>query len=238
VNGTNGFDAGEMPRSDDPRARQKQSIFRIRHEAVEVSDRRERALAAAAEVATGEAELAQAAHHAEQQSTDPERRRRGSFPLAVFAAIVFAVLDVYPAWWAAQALNGDLRQTRIVAGLLVAGLAGFAAVVSYFQHGRQAWSYIVLHRAETYPLWRLSVRSKRLEKRAARLCDDAARARKQRLDDEAALAIVHDAQPEVLGELLDRTRMRRFRGVESAPALNGASGTPSHGSGSSSVDPA
>jgi hypothetical protein len=83
-----------------------QRIFRRRLRTLEAAQRysafaRTRATELGAEAALGEAEL-----EAEQQSADPEGRRHASFWLSVLATAVFAALDAWPAWWAAEALGG------------------------------------------------------------------------------------------------------------------------------------
>jgi hypothetical protein len=88
-----------------------------------------------AEEAAGDADAARATYAAERHSLDPEGKRGGSLTIAAFVACVLAVLDVAPAWWAAQALGGEQLDTWLVTGLLVAGLAGFAALLSHFKHG-------------------------------------------------------------------------------------------------------
>jgi hypothetical protein len=95
---------------------------------------REAAARSQAKDVTAEAELAQAELEAELQSVDPRAKRRGSLPLAGALAGLFALFDVGPAWWAADALRGGWWQTGLVTFLLVAGLAGFAALISYFEH--------------------------------------------------------------------------------------------------------
>jgi hypothetical protein len=90
---------------------------------------------AAAAATASEADMAERLYLAQRQRVDPDGKRPGSLPLAIFAAIVFAVLDVGPARWAAEALGSSLRDTRIVTLLLVAGLAGFAVLLSHFKHG-------------------------------------------------------------------------------------------------------
>ena len=111
-----------------------QRVFRRRLRTLEAARRyadfaRTRATEAGAEASLAEAEL-----EAEQQSADPDGRRHASFWLSVLAAAVFAALDGWPAWWAAEALGGGYLETAVVTGLLVAGLTGFAALLSYFRH--------------------------------------------------------------------------------------------------------
>jgi hypothetical protein len=129
---TNGVDAaahgGERVQA------RMQRIFRRRLRTLEAAQRysafaRTRAGESGAEAALAEAEL-----EAEQQSADPDGRRHASFWLSVLAAAIFAGLDGWPAWWAAEALGGGYLETGVVAALLVAGLTGFATLLSYFRH--------------------------------------------------------------------------------------------------------
>ena len=129
---TNGGDAGERVQA------RMQRMFRRRLRTLEAAQRysafaRTRATELGAEAALAEAEL-----EAEQQSADPDGRRHASFWLSVLAAAVFAGLDAWPAWWAAEALGGGYLETGVVAALLVAGLTGFAALLSYFRHRGEA----------------------------------------------------------------------------------------------------
>jgi hypothetical protein len=98
-----------------------------------------------AEEAAREADADERALDRAQMTVDADKKRRVWFPIAVFAALLFAVVDVIPAWWAAEALGGDYFETALVTALLVAGLAGFAALVSHFQHTRQwiSWRFAV-----------------------------------------------------------------------------------------------
>ena len=120
--------------------RRQQRAIRRRLNALQIAEQREDAAHASAASATEEAEFAQAEYEGELQSVDPDAKRRGSLPWAVVAAGVLAGLDVFPAWWAAEALGGDYFETVLVTGLLVAGLAGFAALLSYFDHDRRRTS--------------------------------------------------------------------------------------------------
>jgi hypothetical protein len=87
-----------------------------------------------AEEAQTEAYEARVEFEAEQIRVDPDGRRRGSLFAAVVIAIGLTLLDVVPAWWAAEALGGGLWATAVVALLLVAALAGLAALLSHFKH--------------------------------------------------------------------------------------------------------
>jgi hypothetical protein len=90
--------------------------------------------AVAADSAETEAYEATVELEAEQLRVDPSGSRRGSFSKAVTAAILLTLGEVVPAWWAAEALGGGLWATAIVAVLLVAALAGLAALLSHFKH--------------------------------------------------------------------------------------------------------
>jgi hypothetical protein len=90
--------------------------------------------AAAADNALREAGDAKRLYEAERHSLDPRAKRRGLLPVAIVAAIVLACLDFVPAWYAAEALGGDMSATAVMSVLLVAALAGFAALLGYFEH--------------------------------------------------------------------------------------------------------
>ena len=138
---TNGAaEADAIAHGDGRATRRQHRAVRRRLSALHVAEQREDAARATAAAATDEAEFAQAEYEAELQSVDPDGKRRGSLPFAVLAALLFALADIIPAWWAAEALGGGWFQTALVTGLLVAGLAGFAALLSYFQHERRRTS--------------------------------------------------------------------------------------------------
>jgi hypothetical protein len=102
---------------------------------LDAAGKAETTAAEAAVATTREADMADRLYLAQRQRLDPDGKRPGSLLVAVIAAIALAVLDIFPALWAAEALGGNLRETRLVALLLVAGLAGFAALLSHFKHG-------------------------------------------------------------------------------------------------------
>lgn len=136
-------DAGATVPDGDPLQRRAQRTSRRRIRAYEVAVHNEELATKAADDATGEAEFAEAEHEGELQSVDPDSKRRGRLDLAIIAASLIALLDVAPAWWAAEALGGGMWQTALVTLLLVAGLAGFAALLSHFEHERRRISLIL-----------------------------------------------------------------------------------------------
>jgi hypothetical protein len=82
----------------------------------------------------GLAQEARVGFEAELISLDPRRKRRSSLPWAVLAVILVAAIDGLPAFWAAEALGHGIWPTSIVAAILVAALAGFAVLMTTFNH--------------------------------------------------------------------------------------------------------
>jgi len=66
--------------------------------------------------------------------SDAEDRRFGSLLGAFAIAIVVSIVDVLPAYWAAQALGNGVVDTWLVTGILVAGLTGFAWMMSHYRN--------------------------------------------------------------------------------------------------------
>jgi hypothetical protein len=126
----------DLPSGDRARRRVHRA-FRHRMQAYETVLYNEAAAAKVADEATEEAEFAVGELEAEFHSFDPSRKRRGHLDLAVLGATLLALLDVGPAWWAAEAVGGNQLETGIVTVLFVAGLAGFAALIGHFQHERR-----------------------------------------------------------------------------------------------------
>jgi hypothetical protein len=92
--------------------------------------------AGVADIARRDADEARRLYEAELHSLDPRAKRRGLLPLAIVVATVLAFVDFVPAWYAAEALGGDVNATAVMTVLLVAALAGFAALLGYFEHDR------------------------------------------------------------------------------------------------------
>ena len=69
--------------------------------------------------------------------SDAEDRRFGSLPWAFAIAIVVSIVDVLPAYWAAQALGNGVADTWLVTGILVAGLTGVAWMMSHYRNKRK-----------------------------------------------------------------------------------------------------
>lgn len=82
-----------------------------------------------------EALAARIAYNANLRVNDPLEERRKSLPLALLGALLVAAVDGLPAYWAAEALGHDRWSTLAVAIILVAALAGFAALMTHFHHG-------------------------------------------------------------------------------------------------------
>ena len=70
----------------------------------------------------------------ERALTDAEDRRFGSLLGAFVIAIVVSIVDVLPAYWAAQALGNGVTDTWLVTGILVAGLTGVAWMMSHYRN--------------------------------------------------------------------------------------------------------
>ena len=70
----------------------------------------------------------------ERALTDAEDRRFGSLLGAFVIAIVVSIVDVLPAYWAAQALGNGVADTWLVTGILVAGLTGVAWMMSHYRN--------------------------------------------------------------------------------------------------------
>ena len=66
--------------------------------------------------------------------SDAEDRRFGSLPGAFAIAIVVSIVDVLPAYWAAQALGNGVTDTWLLTGILVAGLTGVAWMMSHYRN--------------------------------------------------------------------------------------------------------
>ena len=75
-------------------------------------------------------------------SVDENRQRRLSLVVCVAVAALLSAIDALPAWWASQALGGGLWETGLVTALLVAALAGFAALLSTFKHSEQRTGFV------------------------------------------------------------------------------------------------
>jgi hypothetical protein len=102
-----------------------------------------RAANARALAAIDEAQEAQAILDADRVRTDPAGKRQGSLSVAVAIATAVAVIDLLPAYWAAQALGEGETDTRLVTLILVAGLTGFAALMSHFRNRREMGTFYV-----------------------------------------------------------------------------------------------
>jgi hypothetical protein len=111
---------------------QSEFLSRVRYHRSQLEAANDRTLAA-----IDETREAQTILDAERLRTDPASKRSGSLPVAVFVAIVVALVDLLPAYWAAQALGESETDTRIVTVILVAGLTGFAALMSHFRNRRE-----------------------------------------------------------------------------------------------------
>jgi hypothetical protein len=111
---------------------QAQRAAEIEHRASDIAERARR-----------DANEARRLYEAELHSLDPRAKRRGLFPLAVVSAIALAFVDFVPAWYAAEALGGEMGATAVMSVLLVAALAGFAALLGYFEHDENRAGLVV-----------------------------------------------------------------------------------------------
>lgn len=70
----------------------------------------------------------------ERALSDAEDRRFGSLPGAFVVAIAVSIVDVLPAYWAAQALGNGVTDTWLVTGILVAALTGVAWMMGHYRN--------------------------------------------------------------------------------------------------------
>jgi len=122
---------GAVPKATTIGWRAEQQLIRL---VTKTQERRERLSALHGRLAAARAddEAAWAAVDQEQALTDRDDRRFGSLPAAFAIAIAVSVVDVLPAYWAAQALGNGVTDTWIVTGILVAGLTGVAWMMSHY----------------------------------------------------------------------------------------------------------
>jgi hypothetical protein len=95
------------------------------------------------EAAKADDEAAWAALDQERSLSDAEDRRFGSLLWAFAITIVVSLVDVLPAYWAAQALGNGVTDTWLVTGILVAGLTGFAWMMSHHRNRGGRWQLLV-----------------------------------------------------------------------------------------------
>jgi hypothetical protein len=79
-------------------------------------------------------ESAWAALDQERAMSDAEDRRFGSLLGAFAIAIGVSIIDLLPAYWAAQALGHGVMDTWLVTGILVAALTGVAWMMSHYRN--------------------------------------------------------------------------------------------------------
>jgi hypothetical protein len=124
---------GGQPETSESGWRAEQQLSRL---LMKTQQRRERLAQVRGRLAAakGDDESAWAALDQERVLSDAEDRRFGSLLGAFAIAIVVSIVDVLPAYWAAQALGNGVVDTWLVTGILVAGLTGFAWMMSHYRN--------------------------------------------------------------------------------------------------------
>jgi hypothetical protein len=122
---------GGSPETLESGWRAEQQLIRL---LTKTKRRRERLLQLGGRLAAAKAddESAWAALDQERALSDAEDRRFGSLLGAFAIAIAVSIVDLLPAYWAAQALGNGVLDTWLVTGILVAGLTGVAWMMSHY----------------------------------------------------------------------------------------------------------
>jgi hypothetical protein len=128
-----GSASGEASKASESGWRAEQQLTRL---LTKTQQRRERLAQFRGRLAAakGDDESAWAALDQERTLSDAEDRRFGSLLGAFAIAIVVSVVDVLPAYWAAQALGNGVTDTWLVTGILVTGLTGVAWMMSHYRN--------------------------------------------------------------------------------------------------------
>ena len=126
---------GARPETSESGWRAEQQLSRL---LMKTQQRRERLAQVRGRLAAakGDDESAWSALDQERTLSDAEDRRFGSLPWAFAIAIVVSIVDVLPAYWAAQALGNGVADTWLVTGILVGGLTGVAWMMSHYRNRR------------------------------------------------------------------------------------------------------
>jgi hypothetical protein len=124
---------GGQPETSETGWRAEQQLIRL---LTKTQRRRERLsqLGGRLPAAKDDDESAWAALDQERALSDAEDRRFGSLLGAFAIAIAVSIVDVLPAYWAAQALGNGVIDTWLVTGILVAGLTGVAWMMSHYRN--------------------------------------------------------------------------------------------------------